>query len=263
MTQIDLNCDLGESFGHYVIGNDEKVLPLISSANVACGFHAGDFSEMHRTVARGKKNHVAVGAHPGLPDLKGFGRREMAVTPSEVYDMVVYQVGALQAVAAAQKVRLNHVKPHGALYHMASDNAKIAEAVAQAVADVDADLLLFGMGGTFLTSAGEKAGLHVIYEAYADRTYQPDGSLTSRSQPNALITDTDQAISQVLQMIQEGTVTAAGGKKISLRAETICLHGDGKAALDFAKKINEELLKQGIDIAAWHENDGNERNDGV
>ncbi|GGL49181.1 LamB/YcsF family protein [Sporolactobacillus putidus] len=252
MVQIDLNCDLGESFGRYVIGNDEKVLPLISSANIACGFHAGDSSEMHRTVGRAKKNAVAIGAHPGLRDLEGFGRREMNVTPAEVYDMVVYQVGALQAFARTQKVRVNHVKPHGALYHMASDHEDMAEAVVQAVKDVSADLLLFGMDGTYLTAAAEKAGLHVVYEAYADRTYQPDGSLTARSQPNALITDEDQAIRQVLQMIHDGTVTTASGKKVSVRAETICLHGDGEAALAFAEKINRELKNQGIEIAAWH-----------
>ncbi|WP_100486692.1 LamB/YcsF family protein [Sporolactobacillus pectinivorans] len=252
MTQIDLNCDLGESFGHYVIGNDARVLPLISSANVACGFHAGDFSVMHRTVTQAKDNHVAVGAHPGLPDLEGFGRREMKVTPSEVYDMVVYQIGALRAVAAAQKIRLNHVKPHGALYHMAAEHEKIAEAVAQAIADLDPELLLFGMDGTYLTKAGEKAGLHVIYEAYADRTYQPDGSLTPRSQPGALITNTDQALNQVLQMIQRGVVKTAGGREIPVRAETICVHGDGAAALAFAGTIRSELQKCGITIAAWH-----------
>lgn len=252
MTQIDLNCDLGESFGHYVIGNDAEVLPLISSANVACGFHAGDFSEMHRTVARAKENHVAVGAHPGLPDLEGFGRREMKVSPLEVYDMTVYQIGALRAVAAAQKVRLNHVKPHGALYHMASENEKIAEAVVQAINDVDRDLILFGMDGTWLTRAGESAGLHVIYEAFADRTYQEDGSLTPRSRPDALIKDTDQALGQVLQMIQEGKVKTAAGGAASVRAETICVHGDGAAALAFAGTIRSELQKRGITIAAWH-----------
>ncbi|MDD9148413.1 MULTISPECIES: LamB/YcsF family protein [unclassified Sporolactobacillus] len=252
MVQIDLNCDLGESFGHYVIGNDEKVLPLISSANIACGFHAGDPSVMHRTIVRAEENGVAIGAHPGLPDLEGFGRREMAVTPAEVYDMVVYQVGALQAFAAARKVGLNHVKPHGALYHMASEQEQIAEAVVQAVKDVDAGLLVFGMDGTSLTAAAEKAGLRVVYEAYADRTYQPDGSLTPRTQPHALITDADQAIRQVLQMIDDGTVLTAGGRKVSVRAETICLHGDGEAALAFAKKINRELKNRGIEIAARH-----------
>ncbi|RYM04654.1 LamB/YcsF family protein [Sporolactobacillus sp. THM7-7] len=252
MAQIDLNCDLGESFGHYLLGHDEQVLPLISSANVACGFHAGDYSEMRRTVERARENGVAVGAHPGLPDLQGFGRRKMAVTPTEVYDMVVYQLGALQAVAAAQGVRLNHVKPHGALYHMASTDEAIAEAVARAVADVDRRLLLFGMGGTRLAAAGERAGLHVIYEAFADRTYRADGSLTPRSQPNALIADTGRAIEQVLQMVREKTVTTVDGQKRPIRAETICIHGDGSAALAFAKKINRALKENAIEIAAWH-----------
>lgn len=251
MTQIDLNCDLGESFGHYVIGYDEQVLPLITSANVACGFHAGDFSVMHQTVERARKNGVAIGAHPGLPDLKGFGRREMKVSPTEVYDMVVYQIGALQAMIAAQGTRMNHVKPHGALYHMASDQQKIAEAVVQAVVDVNPDLLLFGMDGTFLTEVGEKAGLHVIYEAYADRTYQTDGSLTPRSRPDALITDSDQALAQVLEMIQYGTVTTTTREKAKVRAETICVHGDGTAALAFAETIRRELQDRGITIKAW------------
>ncbi|MCI1880918.1 MAG: LamB/YcsF family protein [Sporolactobacillus sp.] len=251
MTQIDLNCDLGESFGHYVIGWDRDVLPLVSSANIACGFHAGDFSEMRRTVAMAKKSDVAVGAHPGLPDLQGFGRRTMAVTPQDVYDMIVYQLGALQAVARAQHTRVNHVKPHGALYHMASDHREIAEAVARAVADVDPGLLLFGMDGTQLTAEGEKAGLRVVYEAYADRTYQPDGSLTPRSEPNALITDTNKALRQVLQMLKDGTVTAVDGSVLPLRAQTVCVHGDGVAALAFTKAIRDELLKRGVTIAAW------------
>jgi UPF0271 protein len=253
MTQIDLNCDLGESFGHFVIGHDPEVLPLISSANVACGFHAGDFSVMHRTVALAREDDVAVGAHPGLPDLEGFGRREMNVTPTEVYDMVVYQIGALQAVARAQHVTVNHVKPHGALYHMASKDKKVAEAVAHAVADADPNLLLFGMDGSHLAEAGEKVGLHVIYEAFADRTYQPDGTLTPRSKPNALITDTDQALNQVLRMLQDGTVIATNGESVPVRAQTICVHGDGAAAIAFAGTIRNELQKKGITIAAWHQ----------
>lgn len=252
MTQIDLNCDLGESYGHFVIGNDPKVLPLISSANIACGFHAGDFSVMHRTVALAKEDGVAVGAHPGLPDLEGFGRREMSVTSMEVYDMMVYQIGALQAVARSQHVTVNHVKPHGALYHMASENKKMAEAVAHAVADTDSDLLLFGMDGSHLTEEGEKAGLHVVYETFADRTYQPDGTLTPRSKSDALITDTGQALNQVLQMLQDGTVTATNGETVPVRAQTVCVHGDGAAAIAFAGTIRDELLKKGIEIAAWH-----------
>ncbi|RYL94120.1 LamB/YcsF family protein [Sporolactobacillus sp. THM19-2] len=252
MTQIDLNCDLGESYGHYVIGNDQQVLPLISSANIACGFHAGDFSEMHRTVTAALRNHVALGAHPGLPDLMGFGRREMKVTSLEVYDMVVYQIGALKAVAAAQKAALNHVKPHGALYHMASGHKEMADAVVQAIRDVDPALKLFAMDGTHLAKAGERSGLHVIHEVFADRTYQADGLLTPRSQPDALITDTAQAMKQVMQMIREKTVTTAGGKKVPVRAETICVHGDGVKALAFAAEIRRGLAKQGLTIAAWH-----------
>ncbi|MCL1631409.1 LamB/YcsF family protein [Sporolactobacillus sp. CPB3-1] len=251
MSQIDLNCDLGESFGQYRMGNDEQVLALITSANIACGFHAGDYSEMRRTVIRAKRSGVMIGAHPGLPDLIGFGRRAMSMAPSEVYDLTVYQIGALQAVAAAQHVRLNHVKPHGALYHMASLHEKYAEAVAHAVRDVNPDLLLFGMDGTFLTREGERAGLHVVYEAYADRTYSPDGSLTPRTESDALITDTRQALKQVIQMIKEGSVTTTNGSKAKVRAETLCIHGDNSAAVAFAAAIRDELQNRGVTICAW------------
>ncbi|MFT8319048.1 MAG: 5-oxoprolinase subunit PxpA [Sporolactobacillus sp.] len=252
MAQIDLNCDLGESFGRYSIGNDLDILPLISSANVACGFHAGDFSVMARTVALALENETAIGAHPGLPDLQGFGRRKMEVTPEDIYDMVVYQIGALQAVTAAQKGILHHVKPHGALYHMASEDSGDAEAVVRAITDVNPRLLLFAMAGSRLAEAGERSGLHVIHEVYADRTYQPDGSLTPRSQRNALITDTDQAIQQVLQMVLKGSVTAVNGDILPIQAETICVHGDGRAALAFVERIRKECQTREIEIKSWN-----------
>lgn len=251
LRQIDFNCDLGESFGHYRMGNDAEVLPLISSANIACGFHAGDSSEMRRTVARAAANGVAIGVHPGLADLEGFGRREMALTPQEAYDCVVYQIGALKGVAASQNVSVHHVKPHGALYHMASYHEDYARAVAKAIADVDDHLLLFAMGGTHLASAGERVGLHVIHEVFADRTYQPDGSLTPRAEGNALITDPEVALQQVLRMINEGSVQAVDGSTLPIQAETVCIHGDGQRALEFARIIRERLQQTGITIQAW------------
>lgn len=182
MISVDLNSDLGESFGHFKIGNDEELLRCISSANIACGFHAGDHNVMMRTVELAKKFDVAIGAHPGLNDLAGFGRRELKVSPEEVYNMVVYQIGALQAVAASKGMKLNHVKPHGALYNMAEKDKALAEAIAQAVKDVDESLILYGLSGGALCRAGEKIGLTVAHEVFADRTYQPDGTLTSRSE---------------------------------------------------------------------------------
>ncbi|MFT8871568.1 MAG: 5-oxoprolinase subunit PxpA [Sporolactobacillus sp.] len=251
MQTIDFNCDLGESFGPYRIGCDADVLPLISSANVACGFHAGDSTEMRRTVQLANAHGVAIGAHPGLADIRGFGRCDMAVPAQRVYDDVVYQIGALQAVAVSQSTRVRHVKPHGALYHMGSDRREYAEAIVQAIAAVDRRLLLFAMAGTELAAAGERAGLRVVYEAFADRTYQPDGSLTPRSAGNALIEDADEALSQVLQMLRQGSVRATDGSVLPVKAETICIHGDGVRALAFAAKIRSGLRQQGIDIQAW------------
>lgn len=245
---IDLNSDLGESFGAYTIGCDEEVLKYVSSTNVACGFHAGDPKVMLKTVRLAKERGVSIGAHPGLPDLVGFGRRKMAVTAEEAYTMVVYQLGALMAMARTQGMKLRHVKPHGALYNMAAKDKALAEAIAKAVHDVDKGLVLYGLAGSEIIRAGEKEGLLTASEVFADRTYQPDGSLTPRSQPGAMITDEDKSLSQVLSMVKEGKVTALDGSVISVKAETICVHGDGPKALAFTSRIRETLEKEGIDI---------------
>jgi len=250
MTTIDLNCDLGESFGHYKLGENIAILKYITSANIACGFHAGDPSVMRETVAHCIEHQVAIGAHPGLPDLVGFGRREMAISPTEAYDLTVYQIGALQAVTTSQGGTLRHVKPHGALYNMAAKNPALAEAIAKAVYDVSPNLILFGLAGSELITAGQKYGLPIANEVFADRTYTNEGTLTRRSNDNALITSDEAALTQVLQMVKTKTVTATTGEAVSLQADTICLHGDGEKAVVFAKMIYEALKAEGIDIKA-------------
>ncbi|EKN64324.1 putative lactam utilization protein B-like protein [Schinkia azotoformans MEV2011] len=256
MFQVDLNCDLGESFGRFKLGEQEEILKYITSANIACGFHSGDPSVMRETVKMAISNGVKIGAHPGLPDLNGFGRREMAITPQEGYDMVVYQIGALQGFLATFNEKMQHVKPHGALYNMAAKDPHLAEAIAQAVYDISPSLILFGLSGSELTKAGEKIGLRTAHEVFADRTYQQDGSLTSRSQKDAMITDHEQSAAQVVKMAREGKVVSQQKTEVSLRADTVCIHGDGKHALLFAKYLKESLEQNNITIAAisnWEE----------
>ena len=250
MTTIDLNCDLGESFGHYKLGENTAILKYITSANIACGFHAGDPSVMRETVARCIEHQVSIGVHPGLPDLVGFGRREMAISPTEAYDLTVYQIGALHAVATSQGGTIRHVKPHGALYNMAAKNPALAEAIAKAVYDVSPNLILFGLAGSELITAGQKYDLPIANEVFADRTYTNDGTLTPRSYNNAVITSDEAALAQVLQMVKTQTVNATSGETVSLQADTICLHGDGEKAVVFAKMISETLTAEGIDIKA-------------
>jgi len=250
MYRVDLNCDLGESFGIYKLGVDAEILPFVTSANIACGFHAGDPSVMHKTVKLALANSVAIGAHPGLPDLIGFGRRNMEISPQEAYDMVVYQISALAGFVKAEGGTMQHVKPHGALYNMAAKRRDLADAIAQAVYNVDSSLILFGLSGSELVLAGEKIGLQTAHEVFADRTYQVDGLLTPRSQPNALITDQQQAISQVLRMVKEGKVLSQQGQDILIKADTVCIHGDGSHALVFARMIRQFLEKSNVKIQA-------------
>lgn len=250
MYRVDLNCDLGESFGRYELGEQREILKYVTSANVACGFHAGDPSVMRETVELAIENGVKIGAHPGLPDLNGFGRREMKITPQEGYDMVVYQIGALQGFLSARNEKMQHVKPHGALYNMAAKDTKLAEAIAQAVYDVSSSLVLFGLAGSELTKAGEKIGLRTAHEVFADRTYQDDGSLTSRTQSDALITDQEHSVAQVVKMVKEGKVLSQQQTEVSLRADSICIHGDGEHALEFAKYIKETLEKNSVQVTA-------------
>lgn len=251
MYQIDLNCDLGESFGAYKIGMDEEVLQFITSANVACGFHAGDPSVMRKTVQLALKNNVKIGAHPGLPDLAGFGRRNMNISPQEAYDLVVYQIGALSGFLKAEGEKMQHVKPHGALYNMAAKNRELSEAIAEAVYKVDPQLILFGLAGSELVKAGEKIGLKTANEVFSDRTYQQDGSLTPRTQPDALIHSYEDSVLQVIRMIKEGKVRSTQGVDVSVLAQTVCIHGDGPEALVFAKQLRESMQSEGIQVNAF------------
>src|SRR5699024_56940 len=213
-----------------------------------CGFHGGDPTVMRTTVEKALANNVQIGAHPGLPDLSGFGRREMNISPEEAYDLIVYQIGALQGFLSVYDAQMNHVKPHGALYNMAATNEALAEAIAQAVYDISPELVLFGLSGSALTKAGENLGLNVAHEVFADRTYQADGTLTPRSTKGAMITDTEKAIAQVLQFIREGTVHTMQNTTIPLQADTICIHGDSLEALSFVQHISKHLQANHIAI---------------
>jgi UPF0271 protein len=248
--RVDLNCDLGESFGVYTIGQDEAVIPLVTSVNIACGFHAGDPQVMLQTVQLAKAHGTAIGAHPGLPDLVGFGRRDMRITPEEAYALTTYQIGALAAIAATLGVRLQHVKPHGALYNMAARDAVLAEAIATAVRDVDRNLILFGLAGSELVKAGKRAGLRVAQEVFADRTYQADGTLTPRSRTDAMLHDAQEAAERVIRMLREGVVRATDGTDVPIQADTVCVHGDGPKALAFVKEIRERLQSSGVELRA-------------
>lgn len=230
---IDLNFDSGESYGVYQLVNDPEIMQYVSSANIACGFHAGDPAVMRKTVVLALENQVAIGAHPGLPDLGGFGRREMSVSGEEAFDMVVYQIGALWGFVRTEGGVLHHVKPHGALYNMACANDILAEAIAEAVYKIDPRLILYGLPGSELIKAGKRIGLRTAAEVFSDRTYQPDGTLTPRDWSNALITDKQVAAEQALRLVKEA------------KAETICIHGDRPGAVEFARDIHEKLVKEG------------------
>jgi UPF0271 protein len=248
---IDLNSDVGESFGNYKLGMDEDVIPLVSSANIACGYHAGDPAVMRQTVALARKHGVGLGAHPGLPDLVGFGRRAMDVTLEEVKDFVTYQIGALQAVARLQGARLQHVKPHGALYNMAVKNPAIWDAVAEVMARLDDRLILFVLSGPDrreLEAIGQRRGVRIAFEFFADRAYNPDGSLVSRKLPGAVIHDNDVVSAKVVKLVTEGKVKTIEGSEVELKAETICVHGDNPKALALLKKIRETLDAAGIAV---------------
>jgi len=246
MLRIDLNCDLGESFGNYKIGMDEEVIKYVSSANIACGFHASDPVVMEKTVLLAKQNGVCVGAHPGFPDLVGFGRRNMNVSCAELKAMVQYQIGALNAFCVANGIKLQHVKPHGAMYNMAGKDEKLALAIAEGIAQVDSSLILLGLSGSEMLKAALKVGLKAKKEVFADRAYEEDGSLVARTKPGAVIQNEDEAIERVIKMIRFGKVTAITGKEICVEPDSVCVHGDNPKALGFVQKINECLKQEGI-----------------
>lgn len=250
MKQIDLNCDLGESFGAWRMGEDTALLDVVSSANIACGFHAGDPVIMQRTVELAAARGVALGAHVSLPDLQGFGRREMKVSAAEVYAMTLYQLGALHAFAQAAGTRLAHVKPHGALYNMAARDRALADAIAAAVHAFDLQLILFGLAGSALIRAGQALGLPVAAEAFADRRYCADGSLQPRGEAGAVIADPAAATRQALAIARDGMVTATDDSHIALHADTLCLHGDGADAAALARQLRAALEAAHVRIAA-------------
>ena len=250
MRTIDLNCDVGESYGAWTLGDDSAVIPHVSSANVACGFHAGDAGVMRRTVALAAQHGVAVGAHVSFPDLQGFGRREMKLAPSEVRDLVQYQLGALGAIAAVEGARLAHVKPHGALYNMAARDRILADAIARAVHEVDASLALYGLAGSALVTAALEAGLVPVEEGFADRSYEPDGSLTPRSIDGAVHEDRAVATAQALALVRDGRVRARGGAGVAVRVDTICIHGDGSDPAGLARALRAAFSDAGIAVRA-------------
>ena len=248
MLSIDLNCDMGESFGAFSIGQDSALMSYVSSVNIACGFHGGDPSVMKRTVHEALAKGVAIGAHPGFPDLQGFGRRDMKISPDEIYDIVLYQIGALMGFANAAGGRLHHVKPHGALYNMAAKDILLSTAIAQAVKDIDRSLLFVGLSGSIMIREADRLGLKTVNEVFADRTYQDDGTLTPRTSPNALIHDAAEAAQNVLEMVQHKRVKSITGNHFGLQPDSVCIHGDGKNALMLAKKIVEVLNHHHVSI---------------
>lgn len=250
MVKIDLNSDLGESFGVYQLGLDTQVIPHITSANIACAYHAGDPLVMESTVGLCKQHGVAVGAHPGYPDLMGFGRRNMAASPQEVKAYIKYQMGALTAFCRSHGVVLQHVKPHGALYNTAAKDYALARAIAEAVFEVDPTVILLGLSGGETLRAAQDIGLPCASEVFADRAYNADGSLVARSTPGAVIHDVDECIRRIIRMVKEHKVTAITGEEISLAPESICVHGDNAEAVAFVKNIREQLEKNGIALAS-------------
>jgi 5-oxoprolinase (ATP-hydrolysing) subunit A len=248
VVSIDLNADVGESFGAWRLGEDDALMTSVSSANIACGFHAGDPSVIRRTLALARQHDVAVGAHPGYPDLAGFGRRDMAVSPADVTDLVLYQVAALAGMAAAEGLRLVHVKPHGALYNKAARDEATAAAIARAVALIDRRLVLFGLAGSALVDAGRHEGLRVAAEAFADRGYEPDGRLRARDLPGALFTDPAHVVARALRLVEQRQVTAVDGTTLTLAADTLCVHGDTPGAAELARRLRAGLEQRGVRI---------------
>ena len=245
---VDLNSDLGESFGAYKIGLDEEVLKYVSSANIACGWHAGDPIVMRKTVEAACKNNVGIGAHPGFLDIMGFGRRSMTVSPNEMKQYVIYQLGALQSFVKAVGGKMQHVKPHGAMYNMAAKDDKLAEAIIEGIWEVDRDLIVLGLSGGKMVNAAKEKGLKAANEVFADRAYNSDGTLVARSLPGSMILDKKIAISRVIRMVNEGKVIAINGEDMNIKVDSICVHGDNPEAVEFVRLIKESLSKANVEI---------------
>lgn len=250
MYSVDLNSDLGESFGNYKIGMDDRVIPLVTSANVACGYHASDPMVMDKTIAMAAEAGIGIGAHPGFPDLMGFGRRNMACSPEEAAAYVLYQLGALNAFCVKHGVKIQHVKPHGALYNMAGKDYALSKAICEAVYQFDPEIILLGLSGSEMIKAAEDTGLKSCREFFADRAYEDDGSLVNRRKEGAMIHDEDLAVDRVIRVIKEKKVTTITGNDLELSIDSICVHGDGEKALAFVKKIRDRLAKEGIEAVS-------------
>ncbi len=253
MYRVDLNSDLGESFGRYTLGMDDKIIPLITSANVACGYHASDPVVMEKTVSMAREAGIRVGAHPGFPDLMGFGRRNMAVSPAEAKAYVMYQLGALEGFCRAKGVKLQHVKPHGALYNMAAKDYELSRAICEAIYEFDKNLIVLALSSGELARAAKDMGLRTALEVFADRSYEEDGTLVNRRKDGAMITDEDEAIARVVRMVKEKKVTAITGKDIPIQADSVCVHGDGAKALAFVERIHKALTEEGVEICSLDE----------
>jgi len=252
MTTIDLNCDLGESFGPWEMGNDAAMIELATSVNVACGFHAGDADIMRKTCELAKARGVNVGAHPGYRDLHGFGRRPFpGMKTSEIENMIAYQIGALQAIATAAGHKVTHVKPHGALSNVACEDITTAKAIASAIRAVDPNLVFVVLANSALVQAGEAANLPMVHEVFADRAYEDDGTLMSRRKPGSVLHDSKAIAQRVVRMVQDGAVISASGKAIKMRTDTVCIHGDTPGAVDIARGVRQALKEAGIDVAPF------------
>lgn len=247
---IDLNCDMGEGFGPWTMGKDSELMRYISSASIACGFHAGDASVMRRTVEQALRAGVSIGAHPSYPDLQGFGRREMHLTSNEVFDIILYQVAALKGICESLGARLSHVKPHGALYNLAARDAETARAIVEAVKSLDANLLIYGLSGGVLTHLAKECGLRAMQEAFVDRSYESDGTLTPRREDGALVSDPDIAASQALQLAKENSVKSKTGETVKIAVDTLCIHGDGPNAVQIARSVRRHLDEAGIAVSS-------------
>ncbi len=250
MKKIDLNCDMGESYGAWKMGADAEVMPFITSANIACGFHGGDPATIRKTVRLAVDHGVAIGAHPSLPDLMGFGRRVMRISPQDMYDLVVYQAGAVEAFARAAGAKLHHVKCHGALYNMAANDEALSEAMVRAVKDLGSGVALYALSGSKNLEIGKKAGVRTVGEVFADRGYSDDGTLAPRDKAGGMIVDAAASVKQALAMIEEGYVTSLAGKRVPVAADTMCLHGDQPGAVTFAKTLRETFKERNITVAA-------------
>jgi len=246
---IDLNCDMGESFGNYKIGQDDEVIKYITSSNIACGFHAGDPNVMRYTVKLAKENNVAIGAHPGFPDLQGFGRRKMDISPEEIKNLITYQIGALQAIAKTESMSLQHVKPHGALYNMIANDKILGQAVVEAILEINKDLILVALAKSKIIDIALKLGLRVAREGFADRAYNSDGTLVKRSIVGSVICEAELIAKRVIKMVNQQKVETIDGKTIDLQIDTICLHGDNKIVINVIKAIRNILIEKNIKVA--------------